>query len=131
MNYFRKQRNYGCRIHDQITYMGMTTVVLENEKIRLSILVDKGTEIFEFVLKKRDLDFMWLTENGVQNPNQYLPTSPDSQSTFIDYYAGGWQEVFPNGGASSSYLGAQFGQHGEVAQDGIKLKTRSLAQQCV
>ena len=58
---------------------------------------------------------MWLTENGVHNPNRYLPTSPDSQSTFIDYYIGGWQEVFPNGGVSSSYIGAQYGQHGEVA----------------
>lgn len=115
MDFYRKQRNYGCRVHDQYTYMGMKTVVLENEKIRLSILVDKGTEIFEFLLKSRDLDFMWLTENGVDNPNRYLPTSPDSQSTFIDYYSGGWQEIFPNGGASSSYLGAQFGQHGEVA----------------
>lgn len=115
MDYYRKQRNYGCRVHDQYTYMGMRTVVLENERIRLSILVDKGSEIFEFLLKSRDLDFMWLTENGVDNPNRYLPTSPDSQSTYIDYYMGGWQEIFPNGGVSSSYLGAQFGQHGEVA----------------
>ncbi|NOU88405.1 DUF4432 family protein [Paenibacillus sp. LMG 31460] len=115
MDYYRKQRNYGCRIHDQYTYMGMKTLVLENEKIRLSILLDKGLEIFEFLLKSRDLDFMWLTENGVDNPNRYLPTSPDSQSTYIDYYIGGWQEIFPNGGVSSAYLGAQFGQHGEVA----------------
>lgn len=115
MNHYRRQRNNGCRIHDQYTYMGMKTVVMENEKIRLSILLDKGSEIFEFLLKSRDLDFVWLTENGVENPNRYLSTSPDSQSTFIDYYMGGWQEVFPNGGVSSSYLGAQFGQHGEVA----------------
>nr|WP_275691032.1 aldose 1-epimerase [Paenibacillus aceris] len=93
----------------------MKTIVMENERIRLSVLVDKGTEIFEFLLKSRDLDFMWLTDNGIHNPNRYLPTSPDSQSTYIDYYIGGWQEIFPNGGVSSSYMGAQFGQHGEVA----------------
>ncbi|OCT15214.1 hypothetical protein A8709_14020 [Paenibacillus pectinilyticus] len=112
---YRSQRNYGCRVHDQYRYFDMRTVVLENELVRISILVDKGTEIFEFLYKPKDLDFMWLTENGVQNPSAYLPTSPDPISTFIDYYPGGWQEVFPNGGPTSTYLGAQFGQHGEVA----------------
>lgn len=112
---YRKQRNYGCRVHDQYTYFGMRTIVLENELVRISLLLDKGTEIFEYIYKPKDLDFMWLTENGVQNPNDYLPTSPDPISTFIDYYPGGWQEVFPNGGPTSHYLGAQFGQHGEVA----------------
>jgi hypothetical protein len=115
MGKYRAQRNFGCRIHDQYTYFGMKTVVLENEKVRISILVDKGTEIFEYLYKPTDLDLMWLTENGVHNPNEYLPTSPDPISTFIDYYPGGWQEVFPNGGSTSTYEGAQFGQHGEVA----------------
>ncbi|KQX48800.1 DUF4432 family protein [Paenibacillus sp. Root444D2] len=115
MNPYRPQRNYGCRIRDAFTYYGMRTVVLENELVRISILVDKGTEIFEFLYKPKDMDLMWLTENGVQNPNSYLSTSDDPIAAFIDYYPGGWQEVFPNGGSSSSYKGAQFGQHGEVA----------------
>ncbi|RAP74068.1 DUF4432 family protein [Paenibacillus montanisoli] len=112
---YRPQRNYGCRIHDQVTTFGMRTVVLENDKVRVSILPDKGTEIFEYLYKSADLDFMWLSAQGVQNPGAYLPTSPDSVSSFIDYYPGGWQEVFPNGGPPSLYMGAQFGQHGEVA----------------
>jgi len=114
-NAYRKQRNYGCRIHDQYTYMGMRTLVMENEALRVSILVDKGTDVFEFLYKPLDLDYMWLTENGVQPPNRYLSTSPDPISTFIDYYEGGWQEVFPNGGPTSSHQGAVYGQHGEVA----------------
>jgi hypothetical protein len=116
MNPYRPQRNYGCRIRDGFTYYGMRMITLENELLRISILVDKGTEIFEILYKPVDMDFMWLTENGVQNPNSYLSTSDDPISAFIDYYSGGWQEVFPNGGSSSSYRGAQFGQHGEVAQ---------------
>ncbi|MCD9023629.1 aldose 1-epimerase [Cohnella silvisoli] len=115
MKKYRRQRNYGCRIHDQYTYFGMRTIVLENDLVRISLLLDKGTEIFEYLYKPSDLDFMWLTENGVQNPTDYLPTSPDPVSTFIDYYPGGWQEVFPNGGGASTYKGAQMGQHGEVA----------------
>ncbi|TLS48719.1 DUF4432 family protein [Paenibacillus antri] len=112
---YRKQRNYGCRVHDQYTYMGMRTVVLENETLRVSILVDKGTDVYEFLYKPLDLDYMWITERGVHPPHRYLPTSPDPISTFIDYYEGGWQEVFPNGGPTSSHQGAVYGQHGEVA----------------
>ncbi|MFC5530708.1 DUF4432 family protein [Cohnella yongneupensis] len=115
MNKYRPQRNYGCRIHDQYSYFGMRAIVLENDLVRISLLLDKGTEIYEFVYKPLDLDLMWLTANGVQNPNEYLSTSADPIAAFIDYYPGGWQEVFPNGGPTSAYLGAQFGQHGEVA----------------
>lgn len=110
----RPQRNYGCRIHDQYTYQGLDTVVLENDLVRISILAGKGTDIYEYVYKPAGIDYMWLTSRGVQNPTDYLPTSPDPISTMIDYYPGGWQVVFPNGGPSSEYQGANFGQHGEV-----------------
>lgn len=115
MQRYRQQRNFGCRIHDQYSYFGMRTLVLENEKLRLSLLLDKGGEIFECLYKPLDLDLVWLSENGVQNPMDYLSTSADPTAAFIDYYPGGWQEVLPNGGPTASYLGAQYGQHGEVA----------------
>jgi hypothetical protein len=35
--------------------------------------------------------------------------------TFGDVYEGGWQEIFPNGGAPSTYGGVRMGQHAEVA----------------
>lgn len=115
-NPYRPQRNYGCRIHDQYTYFGMKTVVLENELVRISILLDKGGDIYEYLYKPLDLDYMWLTERGVQNPSAYKSTSDDPIANFIDYYEGGWQVAFPNGGPTSTYRGAQYGQHGEVAQ---------------
>lgn len=114
MHTYRSQRNYGCRIHDQYHYLGMRVIVLENQLVRISILPDRGTEIIEYLYKPLDLDFMWLTEKGVQNPAGDLPASADSQFSYIDYYSGGWQEIFPNGGIPSTYMGARFGQHGEV-----------------
>src|SRR5687768_5183181 len=93
----------------------MRVVSLENELLRVGVLADQGTDVFEFNYKPRDMDFVWLTADGVRNPTSYLSTSPDPLTTFMDYYPGGWQEIFPNGGAPSSYLGAQFGQHGEVS----------------
>jgi hypothetical protein len=79
------------------------------------VLAGKGTDVVEFNYKPRDLDFAWLTAGGVRNPLAYLSTSPDPLATFVDTYPGGWQEIFPNGGEPSTYLGAQFGQHGEVS----------------
>ena len=112
---YRKQRNWGARILEY-TYQEMRAVFLENELLRVGILVDKGTDLFEFNYKPQDQDFIWLSPKGVQNPTSYLSTSPDPLATFLDSYLGGWQEILPNGGAPSSYLGAHFGQHGEVSQ---------------
>jgi galactose mutarotase-like enzyme len=111
---YRPQRNWGARVLEY-RYRGMRAVILENEKLRIGVLADKGTDVIEFNYKPGDVDFVWLTAGGVRNPTSYLSTSPDPLATFLDYYPGGWQEIFPSGGAPSSYLGARFGQHGEVS----------------
>lgn len=111
---YRRQRNWGARILEY-TYQGMRVVFLENEQLRIGILVDKGTDLFEFAYKPQDQDYVWLSPQGVQNPTTYLSTSPDPMATFLDSYLGGWQEILPNGGSPSSYQGAHFGQHGEVS----------------
>ncbi|MDQ3863462.1 MAG: DUF4432 family protein, partial [Actinomycetota bacterium] len=111
---YRPQRNWGARVLEY-DYKGMRTVFLENEKLRVGVLAGKGTDVVEFNYKPQDTDFVWLTAGGVRSPTSYLSTSPDPLASFVDYYPGGWQEVFPSGGAPSSYLGARFGQHGEVA----------------
>jgi hypothetical protein len=111
---YRPQRNWGARILEY-RYKGLRAVFLENELLRVGIIADKGTDVFEFNYKPKDMDFVWLTAGGVRNPTSYLSTSSDPLATFMDYYPGGWQEIFPNGGAPSSYLGARFGQHWEVS----------------
>jgi len=109
----RRQRNWGCRIHNT-RYLGIRTIVLENETIRISVLAGKGTDLVEFNYKPRDLDFVWLAPGGVWNPSAAHSTSFDPLATFLDSYPGGWQEVFPNAGAPAIHAGAQYGQHGEV-----------------
>lgn len=113
MSLHRRQRNWGCRIHDT-QVLGIRTIVLENETIRISVLAGKGTDIVEFNYKPRDLDFVWLAPGGVRNPSSMHSTSPDPLGTFLDSYPGGWQEVFPNAGEPATHAGAQYGQHGEV-----------------
>ena len=56
---YRPQRNWGARVLEY-EYAGMRTVFLENEKLRVGVLADKGTDVFEFNYKPRDVDFVWL-----------------------------------------------------------------------
>src|SRR5512135_326104 len=109
-----KPRNHGCRISDQWSYDDMRTVILENELLRVVVLVDKGTDIVEFRYKPKDIDYLLATANGLRNPNRGVVSSP-TNGPFLDYYSGGWNDILPNGGSYSAYKGADFGQHGEIS----------------
>lgn len=111
--FYTHERNYGCRITETI-YRGLRTVTLENEQIRVSFLADKGSDIFEFLHKSSDTDFMWRSPLGVRNPATFVPTIPRPEGAFLDYYEGGWQECLPTGGDPAEYGGTKFGPHGEV-----------------
>ena len=109
-----RPRNHGCRITDAWAVDGMRTVILENELLRVVVLVDKGTDIIEFRYKPHDVDFLLSTPNGLRNPARTTLSSPTS-GPFMDFYSGGWNDILPNGGPFSSYKGAEFGQHGEIS----------------
>jgi len=108
-------RNFGCRIRDDITYKGMRAVFLENNLLKVGILVDKGTDIFEFLYKPMDMDFVWLSPFGVRSPKDFMMTKNQAGGRFMDFYEGGWQEIFPNGGDPCEIRGAEFGQHDEIS----------------
>ncbi len=111
---FIQERNYGCRIEQWGTYKGMRTIVMQNEFIRLSLLLDKGTDIYELLYKPLDIDFLWRSPQGIRHPND-IPSISNPEGVFADVYPGGWQEVFPSGSGPSVYRGAWLGFHGEVA----------------
>lgn len=108
------RRNWRCRIHE-ITLAGLRAIVLENELLRVTVLADKGGDVVEFCYKPRDLDFAWLAPRGLRDPRDVAGGAADDAALFHDQYEGGWQEIFPNGGAPSTYRGAALAQHGEVA----------------
>ncbi|HOK56902.1 MAG TPA: DUF4432 family protein [bacterium] len=107
-------RNNGCRFME-FEWKGYKCIYLENEIIRVEILVDKGTDIVEFLYKEKDIDFMWRSPIPVYHQSKLIQTAPTKLGSFIDYYPGGWQEIFPNGGGICEYKGAILGLHGEVA----------------
>jgi hypothetical protein len=109
---YQSERNYGCRF-TEYSLMGLRTVALENEKLRISILVDKGTEIIEFNLKERDIDFVWRSPLGLSCLKK-MSTSPKDDQMLTDWYTGGWFECFPNVGTPCTYKNALIPQYGEL-----------------
>ncbi len=108
-------RNWGCRITAEMTFRGLRVLVLENELLRVSVLLDKGSDIYEFLHKPTDTDFLWRSPNPVRPPQTFVPSSGKQDGFFSDYYHGGWQEIFPTGGVACDYHGVEIGQHGEVS----------------
>lgn len=107
-------RKTGCRVSLDYTYRDMHVVFMENDAIRIGVLVDKGADIFEFTYKPLDLDFLWQSPIEMRKP--FVATSALPEGSFHDYYYGGWQEVLPSAGwASETYMGTNQGLHGEVS----------------
>jgi Domain of unknown function (DUF4432) len=105
---------FGCRVSDEWTLRGMRAAILENELLRVLVLLDKGAEIIEFRYKPLDLDPLLRMPGELRNPAHGQPSIAGASGGFLDYYAGGWQEILPNGGPPASYQGADYGQHGEI-----------------
>lgn len=106
------ERHFGCRLRE-LQYKGMRLLMVENDLIRVSLLLDKGSDIIEFVHKPSDTDFLWHAPWGLRNPWRHVPTSARPEGIFLDIYAGGWQEVLPTA-IAGSHLGAHYGDMGEA-----------------
>ena len=92
----------------------MRVAFLENELIRVGVLLDKGADIFEFTYKPHDLDFLWQSPIPMRPP--FVATSALAEGNYHDYYYGGWQEILPSAGwASEAYKSSRQGLHGEVS----------------
>ena len=109
-----KKSNQDCSISDDWALKGMKVVYLENAFLRIGILADRGSDIFEFKYKPLDLDFLLRLDKGIQNPAQVFSQMRDTHNQSEDYYYGGWQEILPNS-PSFNYRGASLGLHGEVS----------------
>jgi hypothetical protein len=104
---YRKHRQYGCRITDDLIYKGYRSLLLENECLLIHLLLDKGSEPVRWLHKPTDTDLIWHTRMGL------LP----KHSLYSDYqmsYLGGWQEMLPEVSQTHVYRGATL-QRGETA----------------
>lgn len=106
------ERNYGCRFLE-IEIFSYRSLIIENEKIRITILLDKGTEIIEFNFKASDTDFIWRSPQGLSCLKKIQYVKKDDH-ILTDGYTGGWFECFPSLGEPCNYKGANIPHYGEV-----------------
>src|SRR5215831_16510210 len=114
MSLYSDPRHHGCRLAF-VQSRGHSLAVLENELLRVSVLLSKGADIVEFLYKHTDTDLLWHGPLEPYPAGNYVEPVARSQGSFLDYFHGGWQELFPNGGFACTYEGASLGQHGEVS----------------
>jgi hypothetical protein len=89
MNSYSYGRNYGCR-YKEIIINGYRSLILENQKIRVSLYLDKGSEIYEFLYKPMDIEFMWNSPIEINATDNNPVTKELNGGSFLDSYEGGW-----------------------------------------
>src|SRR6266446_4837180 len=94
---YTEQRNFQCRI-TEFMFRGLKCVTLENESIRVSIAADKGADIFEFLHKPTDTEMLFRAPLGLRSQGPLPPSVHLRDGAFLDFYEGGWQELFPCAG---------------------------------
>lgn len=104
---------HSCFVTDKWDYNGMQVVWMENEFLKIGILIGRGADVFEFRYKPQDINFLLRLPGDIKNPAKEFAQKRDSNSQMEDYYYGGWQDCLPNS-APFTYRGASYGQHGEV-----------------
>ena len=114
MRIYTEPRQHGCRICFLET-RGHSVLTLENEILRVGVLLSKGGDVYEFRHKPTDLNLLWQSRVEPHPAGGYVEPVGRGQGSFLDYFQGGWQELFPNGGFACTYEGANLGQHGEVS----------------
>jgi hypothetical protein len=107
--------NGSCRITETITGRFTRTVVLENDLLRCVVLADKGADIYQLTYKPRGTDVLWKAPWGFKELGSFAPTAMHSEVAWLDYYEGGWQEIFPSGGGPATAFGIEMPFHGEVS----------------
>jgi uncharacterized protein DUF4432 len=90
-------------------------LVIQNDLLSATVLLDKGADIYQLVYKPSAIDVLWKTPWGLKRPGVGVPSATESTAMWLEVYPGGWQEIFPNGGAACVYKGAELNMHGEAS----------------
>ncbi|NUP80976.1 MAG: DUF5107 domain-containing protein, partial [Nonomuraea sp.] len=61
------RRNWAARLRES-AIDGLRAVTLENERLRVTVVPDKGGDVVEFLHKPTDTDFVWLSPQGLRDP---------------------------------------------------------------
>jgi hypothetical protein len=87
---------------------GWETATLDNGEIRVVVLPAKGGEIWELRHVRTGAQLLWHAPWGLR-PGPRVA----ADDHFDDWYAGGWQDLLPNGDAACEVDGVEHAFHGE------------------
>jgi len=109
-----KERTMAASCSVEVTRLanGVEGVTLSSPTISVTVLANKGADIYSLVHRPTGVDVMWKSPTGLRAPTHGWFTS-DSQAAWLEMYEGGWQELFPNGGDACTYKGVELNFHGE------------------
>jgi len=104
-----------CQISETLLPPGVRAVVIENDRLAATVLLDQGADIYALVYKPRGVDVLWKSANGLRAGERGVPPGEASTDAWLKSYSGGWQTIFPNGGGPNVHNGQQHSFHGEAA----------------
>lgn len=104
-----------CKATEVALGRTLRALVIENEILSTTVLLDKGADIYRLIYKAKNTDVMWKSPWGLKEPARGFDTAVDSLTAWLEAYAGGWQVLFPNGGFANTYKGVELGYHGEAS----------------
>ena len=88
-------------------------VVLADDRIRVTLLPDRGADIHAVEDLRTGVDVLWKTPWGLRRRGVGSPAKGSAEA-WLDTYAGGWQVLLPSGGGPSSHRGVHHSYHGEA-----------------
>ncbi len=92
---------------------GHKAIYLENDLLRITVLPEKGADIYAFLHKPSGIDFLWKNPVGLWPPGS-PPHDGSEDMGFLQNYEGCWQELFPSCNGPTTYNGQTIPFHGEV-----------------
>ena len=106
----------GCSFSEHVIGRGFRALTIENEFVSVTLLPEKGADIYSLRYKPRNLDVLWKSPWGLKPQGTGVPSfGASTETAWLENYEGGWQEIFPNGGDACVYKGAALNFHGEAS----------------
>ena len=106
---------------ETVVARGIRAIVLENDLVSTTVLIDQGADIHTLVYKPSGIDVLWKPPRPPREPGVGPTPAGDSLAVWNSYYRGGWNVIFPNFGPSVEHRGATLDFHGEAARTAWQL----------
>jgi Domain of unknown function (DUF4432) len=91
-----------------VAVAGWRALTIGDDVLRAVILPERGAEVHSLVHVPTGTELLFHAPWGLRPPDP-------ERSSFLDRYAGGWQELFPSANDETTYRGETLPFHGEVA----------------